>query len=55
MAEPGGQAMQWYVIMETKTSKEYKTPKTKVVEMKATNLICSSPGGNEDPEDFPIG
>lgn len=41
--------------IQSKNREGYNAPRMKVVEVKATNLICSSPGGNEDPEDFPIG
>lgn len=50
----GEQARPRYVVMEKKNSKEYKTPKTKIVEVNVTNLICESPGGNEVPGEFEI-
>lgn len=34
--------------------KEYVIPMCKTVEVKFQGVLASSPGGNEDPEDFPI-
>lgn len=39
---------------QTENKGEYMTPKTKIVKVNVTNLICVSPGGNENPDDVDI-